>query len=78
MLIDIANRLGHSALAGALAAAFEDTSRQVIPSELKRDLRHTAIELVMPRSCTLRPERPIEECEKLETVDGSALAIRLT
>jgi (p)ppGpp synthase/HD superfamily hydrolase len=56
VLIEIANRLGHPQLATALADAFDDTARQAIPPELKRDKRHTAIELVMPQSCMLRPE----------------------
>lgn len=54
-LIEIANRLGHPQLAVALADAFDETARQAIPPELKRDKRHTAIELVMPQSCMLRP-----------------------
>ena len=54
-LIDIANRLGHPQLAIALAEAFEETPRQDIPAELKREERHRAIELVMPLSCMPRP-----------------------
>lgn len=51
-LIEIANRLGHPQLAIALADAVDDTARQVIPPELKREERHRAIELVVPLSCS--------------------------
>ena len=54
-LIEIANRLGHRQFAIELADAFDETARQVIPPQLKRDKQHTAIELVMPQSCMLRP-----------------------
>ena len=54
-LIDIANRLGHPRLAVAFADAFDETACQAIPPELKREERHTAIELVMPLSCIRRP-----------------------
>jgi (p)ppGpp synthase/HD superfamily hydrolase len=54
-LIDIANRLGHPQLAIALADAFADTARQVIPPELKREKQHRVLELVMPQSCMRRP-----------------------
>jgi hypothetical protein len=54
-LIDIANRLNYPELATALAHAFDDTARQTIPPELKRELQHRAIELVVPKSCVLRP-----------------------
>ena len=53
-LIEMANRLGHAQLAIALADAFDDTAGQAIPPELKRDKRHSAIELVMPLSCEPR------------------------
>ena len=55
-LIDIANRLGHPQLAIALADAFDETAREAIPPELKREKQHTQIELVMPQSCMLRPD----------------------
>lgn len=54
-LIDIANRLGHPQLAIALADAFDETLRQDIPPELKREKRHRAIELVVPQSCIRHP-----------------------
>jgi (p)ppGpp synthase/HD superfamily hydrolase len=54
-LIEIANRLGQPQLANALAEAFDDTARQTVPPELKREKQHRAIELVMPLSCTRRP-----------------------
>ena len=54
-LIEIANRLGHPQLAIALADAFDETARQAIPPELKRDKRHRVIELVTPQSCMRRP-----------------------
>ncbi|MEO8576943.1 MAG: DUF6817 domain-containing protein [Gemmatimonadales bacterium] len=57
-LIEIANRLGHAQLGIALADAVDETARQVIPTELKRETEHTAIELVMPQSCMLRPDIP--------------------
>lgn len=69
-LIEIANRLGHPQLAIALADAFDDTARQAIPPELKREKQHRVIELVMPQSCMQRPhiaatERLIEIKRKL-------------
>lgn len=57
-LIEISNRIGHPQLGIALADAFDETARQAIPPELKRDKRHTAIELVMPQSCMPRPLEP--------------------
>jgi hypothetical protein len=53
-LVDIANRLGHPDLGDALGAAADDTARQIIPPELKREPQHTAIELVVPLSCVPR------------------------
>ena len=55
-LIEIANRLGHPQLGIAIADACDETARQAIPPELKREKQHTAIELVMPQSCVLRPD----------------------
>ena len=55
-LIEIANRLGHPKLGIAIADACDETARQAIPPELKREKQHTAIELVMPQSCVLRPD----------------------
>ena len=51
-------------LAIALADAFDETARQIIPPELKREEQHTAIELVMPKSCMPRPP--------VEAIEGSA------
>ncbi|MDP9176685.1 MAG: hypothetical protein M3O61_03295 [Gemmatimonadota bacterium] len=65
-LIEIANRLGHPQLAIALADAFDETARQAIPLELKRDERHRAIELVMPQSCMRRPH--IAAIERLSQI----------
>ena len=65
-LIEIANRLGHPQLGIALVKAFDETARQVIPPELKRDKWHTAIELVMPQSCMLRPD--IAATERLSQI----------
>lgn len=55
-LMEIATRLGHPQLGIALTDALDETARQAIPPELKRDEKHRAIELVMPRSCMLRPD----------------------
>jgi hypothetical protein len=63
-LIEMANRLRHPQLAIALADAFEATAGQVIPRELKREEQHTAIELVMPKSCMPRP--------RIAAIEGSA------
>lgn len=65
-LIEIANRLGHPQLAIALADAFDETARQAIPPELKRDKPHRAIELVMPQSCMRRPH--IAAIERLSQI----------
>ena len=65
-LIEIANRLGHPELAAALASAFDETALQAIPPELKRDKRHTKIELVMPQSCMRRPN--IAAIERLSQI----------
>ena len=54
-LLEIANRLGHPQLGIALADVVDDTARQVVPPEVKREERHRAIELVVPHSCMLRP-----------------------
>jgi (p)ppGpp synthase/HD superfamily hydrolase len=69
VLIEIANRLGHPQLAIALAEAIDETARQTIPPELKREERHTAIELVMPQSCMRRPR--VVAIERLAQVKRS-------
>lgn len=70
-LIEIANRLGHPQLAAALADAFGQTALQGVPPELKRDERHTAIELVMPQSCMRRPR--IAAMERLNQINRKFL-----